>query len=181
MRIRLSVLAVVGLAIGFVRPAFADQKDTADPRVADQGNLLGDVTELAEFTALRTKYVEALDTLDAAAMAGFYTEDGVIVTPDGWFSGRENIEKWYAYMFRRWHPTNSIRQNDQLTAVGNQAWAVGRWWSTLRGENGPVLARGFWSAIYVREGGAWKIRMANYNASGNIALTPAANSAADTN
>ena len=181
MRIRLSVLAVVGLAIGFVRPAFADQKDTADPPVAEQGNLLGDVTELAEFTALRTKYVEALNTLDAAAMAGFYTEDGVIVTPDGWFSGRENIEKWYAYMFRRWHPTNSIRQNDQVTAVGNQAWAVGRWWSTLRGKNGPVLARGFWSAIYVREGDAWKIRMANYNASGDITLTPEANSAADTN
>jgi hypothetical protein len=44
-----------------------------------------------------------------------------------------------------------------------------------------VLAKGFWSAIYVREGDAWKIRMANYNASGDITLTPAANSAADTN
>ncbi len=170
-----------GVSNSAAGPSFADQKDTADPPVAEQGNLLGDVTELAEFTALRTKYVEALNTLDAAAMAGFYTEDGVIVTPDGWFSGRENIEKWYAYMFRRWHPTNSIRQNDQVTAVGNQAWAVGRWWSTLRGQNGPVLARGFWSAIYVREGGAWKIRMANYNGSGNIVLTPAANSAAESN
>ncbi len=181
MSIRLSLIAVVGSAIGFGLPVFADQKDTAGPQIAEQRDLLGDVNALAEFTALRTKYVETLNTLDAAAMAGFYTEDGVVVTPDGWFSGRENIEKWYAYMFQRWHPTNSIRQNDQVTGVGNQAWAIGRWWSTLQGQNGPVLARGFWSAIYVREGDAWKIRMANYNASGNIALTPAANSTADTN
>ena len=180
MQIRLSVLAVAGLAIGFVLPALAEQKDTAGPQIAPQSNLLGDVNALAEFAALRTRYVEALNTLDAAAMAAFYSEDGVVVTPDGWFSGRENIEKWYAYMFQRWHPANSIRQNDQVTAVGNQAWAVGRWWSTLQSQNGPVLARGFWSAIYVREGDTWKIRMANYNVSGNISLTPAEDSAADT-
>ena len=180
MRIRLSVLAAAGLAIGFVLPAFAEQKDTAGPEIIPQSNLLGDVNVLAEFTALRSKYVEALDRLDAAAMAAFYTEDGVVVTPDGWFSGRENIEKWYAYMFQRWHPASSIRQNDQVTAVGNQAWAVGRWWSTLQSRNGPVLARGFWSAIYVREGDAWKIRMANYNVAGDISLTPAANSTAAT-
>ena len=101
MRIRLSVLGVAGLAIGFVLPACAAQKDTAGPEIISQSNLLGDVNVLAEFTALRTKYVEALNRLDAAAMAAFYTEDGVVVTPDGWFSGRENIEKWYAYMF---HP-----------------------------------------------------------------------------
>jgi uncharacterized protein (TIGR02246 family) len=178
MRIRLSVFAVAGLAIGFVLPAFAEQKVAADPPIAQQRNLLGDVSALAEFTALRTKYVEAVNTLDAAAMATFYTEDGVVVTPDGWFSGRENIEKWYAYMFQRWHPADSIRQDDQVTAVGSQAWAIGQWWSTLHGQNGPVLARGFWSAIYVREGEDWKIRMANYNASGDISLTPAANSTA---
>jgi uncharacterized protein (TIGR02246 family) len=180
MRIRLSVLAVAGLAIGLVLPAFAEQKDIASPQIIPQSNLLGDVNVLAEFTALRTKYVEALNRLDAAAMAAFYTEDGVVVTPDGWFSGRENIEKWYAYMFQRWHPASSIRQNDQVTAVGNQAWAVGRWWSTLQSQNGPVLARGFWSAIYVREGDAWKISMANYNVAGDISLTPAANSTAAT-
>jgi uncharacterized protein (TIGR02246 family) len=180
MRIRLSVLALAGLAIGLVLPAFAEQKDTASPPIIPQSNLLGDVNVLAEFTALRTKYVEALNRLDAAAMAAFYTEDGVVVTPDGWFSGRENIEKWYAYMFQRWHPASSIRQNDQVIAVGSQAWAVGRWWSTLQSQNGPVLARGFWSAIYVREGDAWRIRMANYNVAGDISLTPAANSTAAT-
>lgn len=181
MRIRLSLFTLAGLAIGFALPAVAEEKETAGPPIAQQSNLLGDVNALAEFTALRTKYVEALNKLDAAALAEFYTEDGIVVTPDGWFSGRETIEKWYAYMFQRWHPTNSIRQNDQVTAFGNQAWAVGRWWSTLQSQNGPVLARGYWSAVYVHEGDAWKIRMATYNASGDISLTPAADSTADTN
>jgi hypothetical protein len=63
MRIRLSVLAVAGLTIGFVLPAFAEQKETAGPPIIPQSNLLGDVNVLAEFTALRTKYVEALDRL----------------------------------------------------------------------------------------------------------------------
>jgi uncharacterized protein (TIGR02246 family) len=179
MRSCLSLFAVTGLAIGFVSPALAEKKDAGCPEIAPRTNLLGDVNTLSEFTELRTKYVEALNRLDAAAMAAFYTEDGVVVTPDGWFSGRENIEKWYAYTFQRWHPNNSIHQLDQVTAIGDQAWAIGRWWSTLQSQNGPVLARGFWSAIYVRESDTWKIRMANYNASGDISLTPA-NSTADT-
>lgn len=179
MRSCLSLFALTGLAIGFVLPALAEQDEIAGPQIDQQRNLLGDVNALDQFAALRTKYVEALDRLDAGALAALYTEDGFVVTPDGWFSGRENIEKWYAYIFHRWHPSNSIRQNDQVTAVGDQAWAFGRWWSTFQSQNGSVLARGFWSAIYVREGDTWKIRMANYNTSGAISLTPAANSTAD--
>jgi uncharacterized protein (TIGR02246 family) len=180
MRSCSSVFALTGLAIGCVLPGLAQQKETARPEIVSQTNLLGNVNSLAEFTALSRKYVEALNKLDASAMAAFYTEDGVVVTPDGWFSGREAIENWYAYTFQRWHPSNSIRQQDQVTAIGNQAWAVGRWWSNFQSPNGPVLARGFWSAIYVREGETWKIRMANYNTSGEISITPA-NSTADTN
>jgi uncharacterized protein (TIGR02246 family) len=181
MRSCLSLFTLAGLALGFVPSGLAEPKGTASPEIVPQTNLLGDVSALAEFTALRTKYVEAVNRLDAAAMAAFYTEDGIVVTPDGWFSGREAIEKWYGYAFQRWHPSNSIRQDDQVTAIGDQAWAIGRWWSTFQSQNGPVLARGFWSAIYVREGDTWKIRLANYNTSGEISLTPAANSTADNN
>ena len=35
MKIRL-VVALVGLAIGFTAPAFAQQKDTVDPQLAEQ-------------------------------------------------------------------------------------------------------------------------------------------------
>jgi uncharacterized protein (TIGR02246 family) len=171
MRTRFLVFTLAGLAIGSVMPALAQQKDTADPQTAQQYNLLGDVRTLDEFTAFNRKYIEALNKLDAAAMAELYTEDGIVVTTDGWFSGRQNIEKWYAYMFQRWHPTDTLRQDDQVNAIGSEAWAVGRWWSTIQSQEGPVLARGYWSTIFAREGDAWKIRTSTFNVSGGISLT----------
>jgi hypothetical protein len=43
MRIRL-VVALVGLAISFALPTFAQQKDTADPQIIDQLNALSKKT-----------------------------------------------------------------------------------------------------------------------------------------
>jgi hypothetical protein len=62
-----------------------------------------------------------------------------------------------------WHPTNNIGQTDLLNAIDKWAWAVGEWWSTFQSQNGPVFARGYWSAIYVREGDVWKIPMSTFN------------------
>jgi ketosteroid isomerase-like protein len=181
MKTPLLILTLTGLAIGLAVSALAQQKDTADPQMPPQRNLLGDIKSLDEFIAFDRQYDDAFSKLDAAAMAAFYTEDGVVVTPDGWFSGRENIEKWYAYMFQRWHPTNSMRQHDQVNAVGDEAWAIGRWWSNLQSQNGPVLARGYWSTIFVRDGVSWKIRSSNYIFSGDISLTAAPSPSAETN
>jgi uncharacterized protein (TIGR02246 family) len=149
MKIRL-LLTLVGLAFGFAVPALAS---------FFQGDLAGDVKALDEFTALRMKEDEAFNKNDAAALAALFTEDAVYVVPEGLFSGRQAIEKRYADVFQRWHPTNFIGQADQLNAIGNEAWAVGEWWSTLQSQTGPKFARGYWSAIYVREGDGWKIRM----------------------
>jgi ketosteroid isomerase-like protein len=181
MRTPSVLFTVAGLTIGFLVPTLAQPKDTADPQMAKQRNLLADIRALDEFSAFDKKYDEAFKKLDASAMAAFYTEDGVVVTPDGWFSGRENIEKWYAYMFQRWRPTDSMRQDDQLNAVGDEVWAIGRWWSTLQSQDGPVLTRGYWSTIFVREGDAWKIRTSTYNVAGGITLTARPDPSAETN
>jgi len=90
MKIRL-VVALVGLAIGFAAPTFAQQKDTVDPQIAQQ------------IRALASKYDAAFNKNDAAALAAFYTEDGILMTPHGTFHGRQAIEKGYAdYSFRQW-------------------------------------------------------------------------------
>jgi uncharacterized protein (TIGR02246 family) len=150
MKIRL--LALVGLAMGFALPA-----------IALEGDLAGDVRALDEFAAFGMKYDDAYKMSDAVALAALFTEDAVLVTPEGPFSGRQAIEKWYADLFERWHPTNNIGQADQLNAIDNGAWAVGKWWCTFQSQNGPVFARGYWSTIYVRDGDAWKIRMSTFN------------------
>ena len=55
--------------------------------------------------------------------------------------------------------TTFSSQRYQLNAIDNAVWAVGEWWSTLQSETGPKFEGGYWSAIYVREGNGWKIRM----------------------
>ena len=54
---------------------------------------------------------------------------------------------------------NSRRERHHLNAIDNAVLSAGQWACTLQSETGPVFAWGYWSAIYVREGNAWKIRM----------------------
>jgi uncharacterized protein (TIGR02246 family) len=158
MNIRLT-LALVGLAISFAVPIFAQQKDSVDPRIAQQHDLLGDAKALGEFGALGMKEDEAFNNNDASAVAALFTEDGVLVAPDGMFYGRQAIEKRYAKTFQRWPITTFRGQRCQLNAIDNAAWSAGEWWSTLESQTGPKFEGGYWSAIYVREGDAWKIRL----------------------
>jgi ketosteroid isomerase-like protein len=87
MKIRL-VVALVGLAIGFTAPTFAQQKETLDAQAVKKAD------------PLAGKYDEAENSNDAAAVAALYTEDAVWVTPQGTIFGREAIEKQYAEYFK---------------------------------------------------------------------------------
>jgi hypothetical protein len=84
MKIR-SLLTLVGLAIRFAVPVLAQQKDTADPRMVQQRDLLGVAKALGEFGVLGIKVDEAFNKNDASAVAALFTEDGVLVAPDGMF------------------------------------------------------------------------------------------------
>jgi uncharacterized protein (TIGR02246 family) len=153
------LLALAGFAIGFVLPTFAQQKDKADPRIAQQHDLTGDPTVLDEFGLLSTQQSEAFTNKDAAAVAALFTEDAVLVAPDGMFFGREAIEKRYEETFQNWPFTlfNDLR-DCHLKAIDNAVWSTGEWSATFQSQSGPVFVRGYFTAIYVREGDAWKIR-----------------------
>ena len=165
--------ALVGLAISFALPTFAQQKDTVDPRIVQQRDLLGDAKALDEFSALATKQSEAFTNKDAAAVSALFTEDGVLVAPDGIFSGRQAIERRYEDTFQRWPFTffNDLR-DCHLKAIDNAVWSFGEWGGTFQGETGPVLVNGHFSAIYVREGDDWKIRMLTLNQTPALAARP---------
>jgi hypothetical protein len=74
MKIRL-LLALTGLAIGFVLPTFAQQKDTLDLRIVQQRDLLGIPDALAIFGELSGKLDDAYNNKDAEAAAALFTED----------------------------------------------------------------------------------------------------------
>ena len=138
---------VVSLAIGFVLPTFGQQKDTVDPQIAQQ------------IRALTMKYDEAFNKNDSAALAALFTEDAVLVTPQGTIYGREAIEKYAVDNYLRWHSNNLVHTVDRLIAVGNEVHAIGKWKCAFQGTHGRSKhANGHYSWALAREGDTWKIR-----------------------
>jgi len=90
---------LVGLAISFVLPTFAQENDTVGPQTRQ------------ELEAVDTKLDEAIDKNDAAAAAALFTEDAILMVPllfaperSGIFSGRPAIEKMvYTVVHRMAH------------------------------------------------------------------------------
>jgi hypothetical protein len=64
MKIRL--MALIGLAISFALPAFAQQTSTPDPQITEK------------IRAISKAYDEAVSNNDAAAVAALFTEDAFL-------------------------------------------------------------------------------------------------------
>lgn len=159
MKIRL-LHTLAGVAISFALSTFAQQKGAVVPRIVQQRDLLGDANALGEFSELSQKLDESYNKNDAGAVAALFTEDAVLVAPDGMFFGRQAIEKRYAATFQRSSITTFSSQICyQLNAIDSAVWSTGEWWSTLQSQTGPKFESGYLSAIYVGEGDAWKIRL----------------------
>ena len=146
-----SVVALLGLAICFASPTFAQQTNTPDAQLRQK---LVDAIK---------KHTDALDKNDAAAVAANFTEDAVSVEQDGTTFGREAIEKLWADRFQKVHFSNNQvtvdKDSPHITGTdGKGMWATGAWSATIKGENfGPTEIKGYWSVI--REGDDWNIRM----------------------
>jgi uncharacterized protein (TIGR02246 family) len=146
MKIRL-ILALAGLAISFTVPTFAQQKDTVDPKIAEQIRAFG------------LKYDEAFNRSDSGGLAALYTEDAVRVTPHGTFSGRQAIAKNFADSFQRYQSNNYVRKGDRVIAVGDEVRLVGKWSCAIHDNDGRNKhLDGHYSWTLVREGNTWKIR-----------------------
>lgn len=148
MKIRL-LGALVGLAISFSLPTFAQQNDTVDPQTRQ------------EIETVDTKLDEAIDKNDAAAAAALFTEDAILMLPleyaperSGIFSGRRAIEKWYAQKFTEYHVTDSKGKLDQIYAVDAGMWAVGKWTHTVDFRH-TVAYR---AIFFLPVGNSWEIR-----------------------
>ena len=97
MKVR-SVVPLIGLAISFALPTYAQQKDLADPQTTQK------------ILALMKALDEAQNNNDAAAVAAFFTRDAVSVTLEGPIIGRQAIQKWFTDVYQWWHPKNSIHK-----------------------------------------------------------------------
>jgi uncharacterized protein (TIGR02246 family) len=165
MKIRL-VVALVGLAISFALPAFAQQKE---PSLSEQ--------DREQILAIGKKNDEGWSKSDAAALAALFTEDAVFVTPGGILSGREAIEKRYQNVFNDLakrlgtgaspesnHITNVTKPVELHPIDNDTVWGVGQWSQTIPGPNNTVKeVHGNWGVVNVRVGDTWKTRMLTVN------------------
>ena len=159
MKIRI-LGALVGLAISFALPTFAQQSETVDPQIIEQ------------LSALGKKWDEAENNNDATTLAALFTEDGVFVTNTGPVYGRQAIARWYTDDFQEWHHSNHIQKSDpnslRIIGTADNVASHGEWSLTIQGKTGdPIQLNGHYSAINTREGNDWKIRMLTWN------ITPA--------
>jgi ketosteroid isomerase-like protein len=162
MKTRLAI-PLLGLAISFALPTYAQQRNTPDPKLRER------------FISCFKALIDALDKSDAAASAANFTEDAVLVTPYGPVFGQQAIQAWYADLLKTVQLSIDFFPVDEdsphvLGRAGNELWATGKCSGTAKGLNGSVLGKGYWSAIDIREGDDWKFQMLCYS----LTLAPAA-------
>jgi uncharacterized protein (TIGR02246 family) len=144
MKMRL-VVAVIGLAISFPLPTFAQQ--TIDPKIDQQ------------IRVLASKYDAAINKHDAPAVAALYAQDAVWATyHDGTYHGPQAIEREYERLyFKRWNKSNYITTVNRVSAVGNEIRSFGTWSCNYQGNGSVGSDSGHYRWVIVREGDTWKI------------------------
>jgi uncharacterized protein DUF4440 len=147
-------LVVAGLAMSFALPTFAQ---TIDPQLR------------AVVDAIDKTFDDSQNSGDPAPIIAVFAKDGVVVTNVGAFSGHEAIMKYYTDLFKAVKFSNCVSKADlgyPRVLPGKEMWATGEWSNTVKRDNwGPIDEKGYWSAIYVQEGDAWKKLLLTWNVS----------------
>jgi uncharacterized protein (TIGR02246 family) len=145
MNIRL-VAALIGLAISFAFPIYAQEQNTVDPEVRQQIEAVG------------MQFIEAYNKHDAAAVAALYTHDAVRVdNPPGMgrgalIVGRKAIEKLFETDFTgSWSSSPRVGKLVQMYAFEDSIASISEW--SRAQYNGHSVQ------IFVRDPDTWKIRM----------------------
>lgn len=118
-----------------------------------------------QLEGLTAAYTSAENKADAAAVAALYTNDGEAVSPFGNAivkKGKKEIEQYYQAAFKALQDRHAELKLDEASQLGaDAAIGAGTFVVTGKAENGDAVKReGHWTAVYVLDGGAWKIRMA---------------------
>ena len=152
MKIR-AVVILVGLAISFALPIFAQEKEDVKPfpfTPIPAGPQL-----VQQIEAINQKFDEAFNKHDAAAVGALYTSNAVQTTPQGSFSGREAIEGYITDLFQRHNPSDRVTKMSYIYAFGGDLCALGGWTVTI---DGSRKFGGYLAIVYTFVGGTWKIR-----------------------
>jgi ketosteroid isomerase-like protein len=147
------LLALVGLAISFALPTFAQEKEEVKPFPFSPIPAGPQIVQQIE--TINQKFDEAFNKHDAAAVGALYTANAVQSTPQGSFSGREAIEGYITDLFQRHNPTDRVTKMTSICAFGGDLCAVGGWSVTI---DSTKKFGGYLVNVYTQAGSSWKIR-----------------------
>ena len=138
----ISVIAAMGLAA----PAFAQQFDQNS-------------ATRQQIEQISAGFEKGYEKQDAAGIAGLFAKDGVLLAAIGKhvYRGPQEIEQFYQDVFKAGF-NHTEGKLDEVTPLGDLVMGIGEY-HVSQGQNGPLKVDGHYSAIYVREGGVWKIRL----------------------
>jgi ketosteroid isomerase-like protein len=137
-RIAISVAAI--MLFGVVAPASTQQNEP------------GAGGEL--FEKMQSEFAEAYNRKDIAAMAAFFSENGVRITPAGIFRGRDAIGRELQRVVIELGLHDYSVQRTVSRLEGGMVFNAGEWQAKLG--DGQQF-RGYYSALLVREGDGVKI------------------------
>src|SRR5215469_7325363 len=103
--------------------------------------------------------VENWNKHDAAGNVALYAKDGVQATATGVKGGLQEVEQAYQRAMKTFLQHNGPTI-EQISPLGNDAdIRIGQCHLSGEGPNGPTKLDGRYTAVDVREGGTWKIRL----------------------
>jgi ketosteroid isomerase-like protein len=104
------------------------------------------------YQKVQAEFAEAYNRKDVAAMAAFFSENGVRITPSGIFRGQDAIRREMQRVIEMGLHDYSVRRTVSRLE-GNIVFNAGEWQAKL----GDQQLHGYYSALLVREGDEVKI------------------------
>ena len=138
---RTAITLALATLLGSTSPALTQQQD-------EQG-AGGEM-----FEKMQAEFAQAYNRKDVAAMASFFSEDGVRITPAGIFRGRDAIARELQRVVLDLGLHDYSVRRTVSRVKGNMVFNAGEWQAKLG--NGQQF-RGYYSALLVRERDGVKI------------------------
>lgn len=110
-----------------------------------------------EVEKIGSAYAESFNRQNGAGIAALYVSGGMHVNAVG---PRTDIAQFYEGAFKAGFNHEDITLNQVWPLGTDTALAMGEYRITGKNQSGaPIEIGGLWTAVDVREGGTWKIRM----------------------
>ena len=110
-----------------------------------------------EVTKIASAYMESFNKKDAAGIAALYASDGVLVNATGM---QADIAKNAEGAFKAGFDHEEVTVDQAWPLGADTALAMGEYTISGKNQSGTAIEiSGRWTAVDVRVGGQWKIRM----------------------